>query len=136
MKKSRNHWNKGVILTIAALILFVFFTACDNAENPTVIDSGNEPGNTYVAEGTFEEGLTMLENGNYDNAIKEFDELFVKNPNDPEAIIFSTLARLAAIAVDPGVCNLMTDRLGIKNYPGTIDGLLDIDSWMVEYADE
>jgi len=80
-------------------------------------------------------GITALEDGDYDTAIYSFDSAYALNNTNQEAIVYSTLGRLAAIAVDDNVKKLMTDRLGIKSYPGTINGLIS-PNWMEEYTDE
>jgi len=80
-------------------------------------------------------GISALETGNYDTAISSFESAYQLDKNNQEAIVYSTLGRLAAIAVDDDVKALMTNRLGIKDYPGTINKLISPD-WMQEYTDE
>jgi hypothetical protein len=71
----------------------------------------------------------------YDEAIAFYKDAYANDNFNPEAIIYSTLAELAAISVDPRVKNLMQNRLGITSYPATL-GALFSDSWMKNYPDE
>jgi len=82
-----------------------------------------------------EQGIRALEAGNYDTAISLFESAYGLAPTDPAAIVYSTLGRLAAIAVDNNVKTLMTNRLGFTGYPGTINKLVSPD-WMETYTDE
>jgi hypothetical protein len=80
-------------------------------------------------------GINALNAYNYDVAVSCFDSAYSLDKNNQEAIVYSTLGRLAAIAVDPKVKALMSERIGIKNYPGTINSLVSPD-WMEIYTDE
>jgi hypothetical protein len=81
------------------------------------------------------EGIDALKEGNLDVAVNAFEAAYVSDPTNQEAIVYSTLARLASIAVDDKVKALMSERLGIKNYPGTLNKLITPD-WLETYTHE
>ncbi|MDR0623715.1 MAG: hypothetical protein LBG10_04730 [Treponema sp.] len=82
-----------------------------------------------------EKGDDYLLNEDYDAAITAYKEAYAKDKSNTGAVIYSVLAELAAISIDPNVKNLMQNRLGVKSYPGTM-GALFSDSWMKNYTDE
>ncbi|MCL2192188.1 MAG: hypothetical protein FWB78_02175 [Treponema sp.] len=101
------------------------------AANVTVnaaFDQGNV--NTLITS-----GINALFDGNFDAAIRAFDDAYRVDNNNQEALLYSSLARLAAIAVDDNVRAFVSDRLGIRNYPGTINALVNLD-WMETYTQE
>jgi len=104
----------------------------------------NLPANHVTVNAEFEKGnldslinagISAMEAGNYDAAISSFDSAYALDNNNQAAILYSTLGRLAAIAVNDNVKALMTNRLGITNYPGTISKLISPD-WLETYTDE
>jgi hypothetical protein len=84
---------------------------------------------------TVDEGIKALAEGRFDAAIDAFESAYQQNQNDRAAIVYSSLGRLASIARDPTVKNMMQNRLGFTGYPGTIDSLITGD-WMESYVDE
>jgi len=121
------------------LVKFIGFTAmaavlAGMLISITACGGGGGGGNQTVDE-LLNDGLTALEDKNYDAAIKAFEDAYNKDKNNQTAIVYSTLGRLASIAVDTNVKELMKNRLGIKNYPGTIDALISPD-WMETYYSE
>jgi hypothetical protein len=80
-------------------------------------------------------GTDALVDGKFDNAIAAFDSAYEQSRADKEAIIYSSLARLASIAKDQNVRNLVKDRLGFTGYPGTIDSLIS-GEWLETYTEE
>ena len=80
-------------------------------------------------------GISALQDGNFDAAIRAFEAAYSLDNNNQEALLYSSLARLAAIAVDNNVRALVRDRLGIRNFPGTINALVNLD-WLETYTDE
>jgi len=85
------------------------------------------------AANLIEIGIDALKGNDFDGAIKYFDQAYAADKNNPAAIVYSTLGRLASIAVNPDVKNLIQDHIGIKNYPGTINSLINPEEWMAEY---
>ncbi|MDR2542085.1 MAG: hypothetical protein LBC80_01340 [Treponema sp.] len=115
----------------------------EGAPEPIVGNTFNMPAANVTVTAQFElgtlttfidAGLKALEEGNFDAAISAFESAWEMNKNDPEAIVYSTLAQLVAIAVDPKVNTFMKDRLGIKSYPGSINRLVN-PNWMETYND-
>ncbi|MDR2739298.1 MAG: tetratricopeptide repeat protein [Treponema sp.] len=76
----------------------------------------------------------LLLKDDYDGAVKAYRDAYTTNPDNPEAIIYSALAELAAISVDPKLGDLMRNHLGVKSYPATM-GALFSDDWMKDYSD-
>jgi len=119
-------------LTVVIIAVAVFAAGCDQDtdEKNTNIDNKED-----VSE-QISSGVSDLEKGNFDAAINAFESAYAQNKTDPEAIVYSTLGYLVSIPKDQSVRNLMTNRFGIKNYPATIEGLLDYESWFVSYTEE
>jgi hypothetical protein len=81
------------------------------------------------------DGTTALANERFDVAIAKFDEAYGKNPNNTEAIVYSSLGRLASIAKDSNVRELISGRAGFTGYPDTIDSLISGD-WLEETGEQ
>ena len=112
----------GFFLILTMLVAAILFTSC-----PDTVE--------YSTDELIDNGITSLMDGDFDKAVSSFEDAWKQDKNDPQAIVYSTLAKLASIAVDSKVKNLMQNRLGIKNYPGTLNKLLSPD-WMETYTDE
>ena len=113
-------------------------TALNNAINTfeTAL-TANGPGTKETpASDQITLGINALKNNNYDLAITHFNNAYNVDNASQEAILYSSLAMLASIPVNSNVRSFMSDRLGIKNYPTTLNDLFDIESWMDEYEDE
>ncbi|MCL2154434.1 MAG: hypothetical protein FWH53_02085 [Leptospirales bacterium] len=80
-------------------------------------------------------GIVALRAKNLDTAANAFEAAYRLNKTDKNVIVYSTLARLALIAKDQKVRTLIKDKLGVKNYPGTLSALIT-PNWLVEYTDE
>jgi hypothetical protein len=80
-------------------------------------------------------GIDALAAGDFDVAIDAFESAWQQDKTNTEAIVYSSLGRLASIAKDQNVRNLMLSRLGFTSYPGTIDKLITTD-WMATYTGE
>ena len=104
-----------------------------NSKTSTAVSVTAVTGN---ASQHIDSGIEALEAGNIDSAIFFFDLAFSLAPTDPEAIVYSTLGRLAAIAVDPKVNDFMKNHLGLTSYPGTINSLIDTNTWMDSYDNQ
>jgi len=105
-----------------------FVLPAANVTVNAVFEQGNV--NTLITR-----GIDALLDGDFDAAIRAFEDAYVLDSNNQEALLYSSLARLASIAVDDNVRALVRDRLGIRNYPGTINALVNLD-WMETYTDE
>jgi hypothetical protein len=87
------------------------------------------------ADDLIQVGIDALAENKFDTAIDAFEAAWQGNKTSPQAIIYSSLGKLAAIAKNQSVRSLMSGHLGIKNYPGTIDGLLNPD-WLETYTEQ
>jgi hypothetical protein len=84
--------------------------------------------NAYV-----ESGKRALLRDDYDSAANAFDTAYSKNSANPEAVFYSTLSRLASIAVNTKVRQLASS-VGVGNYPGNLNNLLGTgDAWANSY---
>jgi hypothetical protein len=78
-------------------------------------------------------GIAALTEGRFDDAIAAFESAYRQDPANRTAIIYSSLGKLTSIAKDQSIRDLMRDRLGLKDYPGTIDSLIAGD-WIESYT--
>jgi len=97
-------------------------------------ESAKKPG-TAVNLTLIDLGVIALMNGDLDEAVSLFNQAYAENPSDQEAILCSSLAMLASIAVDSNVNAFMSQRLGVTNYPGTLNALVFGD-WLTSYPDK
>ncbi|WP_010254658.1 fibronectin type III domain-containing protein [Treponema primitia] len=127
--------------TIAVIINTGTAGAPDLKESTGVLEipaktdvSPEPPKNASVAE-NITAGSKFLIAGDYDNAIKYYEEAYKTDNKDPAAIVYSSLAKLASIATDTKTQNLFKNRLGVKGYPNQLGKLLTSD-WMKPYTEE
>jgi hypothetical protein len=125
MYRSLDNTHK-VFRVFARLLLLVavgLFISCS---------SGGNSGEDRTLEGNLASGNAALRGGKYDEAVQHFENAFQANPDDPRAIIYSTMAQIARISVDPKVINLFKSRFGFVDYPNRLNALFSTD-WMREY---
>jgi hypothetical protein len=130
--------------------IFKEYTVMD-ADDGKVTVTGNSfamPGKNVTVSGVFENlgnkdtdqlitaGKEALESGNISSAINAFESAYTKNPGNAEALVYSTVGKLASIAWSPEVGNFFKNRLGLKNYPSTMDALINPNSWFEYYPDK
>jgi len=90
---------------------------------------------TSSVDGLLQCAVNELKKEHWDEAVAYYDAAYEKNNDDAKAIIYSTLANLAKISIDPKVVALMKNHFGFTTYPEKLNALLS-DSWMKEYKDE
>lgn len=73
-------------------------------------------------------GLAYLKQAKYDEARASFATAILKDSNDNDARIWSSLLDLAALTTDPSVVSLM-GRLGVQSYPSSMNDLFS-KSWL------
>jgi chitodextrinase len=78
------------------------------------------------------EGSALLVAQSFDGAVDYYEGAYTAESDDPGAIVYSSIAKLASIAKDQKVQDLMKNRFGLSAYPGTIDALVS-GSWLEEY---
>jgi hypothetical protein len=79
-------------------------------------------------------GVRALQRDDYDSAVRAFDEAYRLNPRNKDAIFYSTLGRLASIAIDVNVRSLMTS-VGVEKYPSTLNNLFTGEDSFDNYFD-
>jgi hypothetical protein len=80
-------------------------------------------------------GTASLKNKNFDAAIDYFEAAYQKDSTNKDAIVYSTLAKLASIPRDASVHTLIAERLGVLSYPNSLDQLIT-SNWMTDYPKE
>ncbi|MDR3337665.1 MAG: hypothetical protein LBT16_10720 [Treponema sp.] len=87
------------------------------------------------AAGFIASGKAALRRDDYDSAVIAFETAYKMDPDNREAVFYSTLGNLASIAVDTKVRQLLSS-VGLGNYPGNLNNLLTLgDSWDNYYTD-
>jgi hypothetical protein len=82
-----------------------------------------------TAAGYIESGKEALLQDDYDSAVTAFEMAYTLAPDNSEAIFYSTLGKLASIAIDEKVRRLF-NNIGIGNYPSSLNNLLTLgDTW-------
>ena len=119
---------------LLAIIALVIFAACSERNYN---DDGKKSGGLVTGEvgELLASGNRALANENWDSAVIYFESAFASDNNSPEAIVYSTLAKIAQISVDPQVVNLFRNRFGFRDYPNRLNALLS-DEWMTTYRDK
>ncbi len=93
---------------------------------------------TQTAERLSEEGLQALQNGDFDLAYTTFSQAVNEEPTSGIAAIGYAMMNVAKITTDPGMVNLAQDRLGLVDYPSSMNELFSdawLDEWDYEYED-
>jgi hypothetical protein len=78
-------------------------------------------------------GKDALIRGDFAVAVNAYEAAYAKAPDNAEALVFSSLGKLASVAWSKETGDLFKNRLGLKYYPNTLDALLDIESWFEYY---
>ena len=75
-----------------------------------------------------EEGIADIEDKKYDEGVAKFNEAYELEQTD-ETRIYSALATLASISTKQATQDFVKNRLGITNYPATMNALFDT-AWL------
>jgi len=121
----------AVSAVVAALASVFVFQGCSE-DNP---ESENNLLHSGADDALLLSGHRALKNHDYDGALSYYEQAFQRDNNSADAVIYSTLAKLARISVDEKVVNLYKDRFGFTNYPNRLNALLSSD-WLVNYSSE
>ena len=124
--------NFRIIALFFALFALVL-AGCSSDDGGSTSD-GNYTSNPEVVE-VLGSCIGFLKAEKWDEAVQCYDNAYDKDNNDPSAIIYSTLANLAKISIDPKVVALIKDNFGFKKYPNKLNALFS-DSWFEDYDDE
>lgn len=77
------------------------------------------------------EGIDLLLEQEYDEGVAKIKEAYNKEKND-ETKLYYALAEIATISTDSSVSNIMKNNFGVKNYPSTLNALIN-GEWLKEY---
>ena len=97
----------------------------------------NEPENTptnptnSTAKELLNQAIDLLMDANIDEGVAKIKAAYNLQKND-ETKLYYALAELASISVDSSVSTLLMDNFGIKNYPATMNALIN-GTWLKEY---
>ncbi|MDR0629926.1 MAG: hypothetical protein LBG24_09875 [Treponema sp.] len=129
--------------------VFKEYTAMDADGGPITI-TGNTftlPAKHVTLSGVFEKladksetelltaGKNALKAGEISVAINAYEAAYAKNNDNAEALVYSTLGKLASIAWSKEAGDFFKNHLGLTYYPNTLDALIDPESWFTYYPD-
>lgn len=77
------------------------------------------------------EGIDLLFDQKYDEGVAKIKEAYNKEQND-ETKLYYALAEIATISTDSSVSNIMKNNFGVRNYPSTLNALIN-GEWLKEY---
>lgn len=81
-------------------------------------------------------GKNALKDGDAAVAINAYESAYAKDHDNAEALVYSSLGKLASIAWSDEVGSFFKDRLGLKYYPNTLDALVNPNAWFAYYPDQ
>ena len=96
-----------------------------------VVVDPNNPETTEETKALLNEAVDLLMKGDIDGGIAKISKAYDGQKND-ETKMYYALAELASISVDESVSTLLTENIGIKNYPSKMNALLN-GEWLKEY---
>lgn len=77
------------------------------------------------------EGIDLLLEQRYDEGVAKIKAAYDKDQND-ETKLYYALAEIATISTDSSVSSIMKNNFGVKNYPSTLNALIN-GEWLKEY---
>lgn len=77
------------------------------------------------------EGIDLLLAQRYDEGVAKIKEAYNKEQND-ETKLYYALSEIATISTDSSVSSIMKNNFGVKNYPSTLNALIN-GEWLKEY---
>lgn len=77
------------------------------------------------------EGIDLLLAQKYDEGVTKIKEAYNKEQND-ETKLYYALSEIATISTDSSVSSIMKNNFGVKNYPSTLNALIN-GEWLKEY---
>jgi len=121
---------------ILLLIGIAFFVACTSTSEGTSEEENynldvNVPTSGKSVDQLLKDATKALEKEEWDTAVAYYNAAYQKDNNDPRAIIYSTLANIAKISIDPKVTTLIKENFGFTEYPNKLNALFS-DKWMKE----
>lgn len=95
-----------------------------------VVVDPNNPETTEETKALLNEAVDLLMEGDIDGGIAKIKTAYDGQKND-ETKMYYALAELASISVDESVSTLLTENIGIRNYPSKMNALLN-GEWLKE----
>lgn len=77
------------------------------------------------------EGIDLLLEQKYNEGVAKIKEAYNKEQND-ETKLYYALSEIATISTDSSVSSIMKNNFGVKNYPSTLNALIN-GEWLKEY---
>lgn len=77
------------------------------------------------------EGIDLFFDQQYDEGVAKIKAAYDKEKND-ETKLYYALAEIATISTDSSVSNIMKNNFGVRNYPSTLNALIN-GEWLKEY---
>jgi len=78
---------------------------------------------TVVLNSLVQEGITALQNKNFDLAYTKFQSAYAKDNANTDALFWGALLNIAAIGTDPNTVSLFKNRIGMASYPSSMNEL-------------
>jgi hypothetical protein len=120
-------------MKVPFLLLIAFFFAfigCSGGDEPVE----GVPTLGKSVDVLLNDAIISLKEEQWDNAVEYYNAAYNKDNNDARTIIYSVIASLAKISVDPKVVALMKNHFGFTAYPNRLNALFS-DEWMKKYPD-
>ncbi|MDR3115720.1 MAG: hypothetical protein LBU25_09400 [Treponema sp.] len=74
-------------------------------------------------------GKDALKSGEVTVALNAFETAYAKDAGNAEALVYSTIGKLASVAWSNEVGSFFKNHLGLTYYPNTLDALIHPESW-------
>jgi hypothetical protein len=98
-------------------------------------DSGKVITTGKTVDELLKDGHAALKKEWYDDALAYYEAAYKQNNNHQGAIVYSTLAKIASISVEPKVIELIKTKIGFTEYPNKLNALISTD-WMTNFQEE
>lgn len=121
-------------LRLIGIIVIVGLILCCSSPAGNGNGNGDGDGDQYdpvLSEQLTNEGIALMKVQDWDGALSKFSEAVLKNPVNGRAVIGYSALNIASIMSDPNVVTLAKNKLGLADYPSTMNKILAPDSWMI-----
>jgi hypothetical protein len=113
------------------IAFFLTFISCSGGDYP----EDGVPTTGKSVNVLLSDAISSLEKERWDDAVAYYNAAYNKDNNDVRTIIYSVIANLAQISIDPKVVALMKNHFGFTSYPNKLNALFS-DEWLKEYKYE